>query len=58
MCEITREAYMALIKSDDRIADTIIKDLYMDIIYHKHGMRIVHRVQSSATQYYIVDINR
>lgn len=58
MCEITKEMFYALIDIEDRNTEVINKEAYTDVIYHKHGVKLVYRSQNGYTNYYIEDINK
>ena len=56
--EVTEEFFYSIINSGDKNTEVINKELYTDVIYFKHGVRLLYRSQNGYTNYYIQDINQ
>ena len=55
--EITKELFYSIINSGDVNDEVISKESYTDVIYIKHGTKLIYRSQNSTVNYYIQDIN-
>ena len=55
--EITKELFYTIINSGDRNVEVARMEAYTDVIYHKHGVRLLKRTQNGYCNYYIMDIN-
>jgi hypothetical protein len=57
LAEITKELFQSIISSEDKNEEVISGELYTDVIYFKHGVKLMYRSQNGYTNYYIQDIN-
>ena len=60
MNEVTKEFFYSIINSGDRNTEVKHTEYYTDVIYIKHGVKMVYRSQwlSGTAQYYVCDINK
>ena len=58
MSEITKELFYSIINSGDKTTSVNKHELYIDVVYFKHGVKLVYRTQTTGDNYYIIDINK
>ena len=58
MSEITKELFYSIITNEDKVIKIDSRESYTDVMFCKHGVKLVRRTQNSYANYYIEDINK